>query len=387
MLYKNLHYLLLFAFLATSPSLFPYTVLGATNQELEASLKACHDSRNTLKQRIEKECPNIDQMERECKALYEKVKRTRSNPPEGYRIAHKQWRDKATECDQIFQSFRSRQLLGETLTDQLILLEKLEKCSQDQSRLFDKFLAEDRDFNRLVSAQQDDYNQCKQKLTACKSLNGQFISAANACDDIARQLETARGAKPPDDDPIQGTLNTFIVECVPSQVQPGMTVSCTAHGRYSSKASLLNLTNDPYTKWQSSLPGQSGPTVSARGLKPGQTFTVRASRGQISESATVTVVEKLEGDQRGGVGEDTMNFSNPMHKDMRLDVCMNYGSECGKSVADAFCRSKGYSYAKSFEQQVVGPSINTKIMGDESICERKDYCTGFSYILCAGKKK
>lgn len=392
------HRLLLFALIVTLLFSFtPCSAFGAANPTLEKALKDCQASRDKLRERIKRECPTIDQLSRQCKDkdLVAFLQEIRRNPPLSYRTAYNQYQEKFNECDQLQTSLINREQLvtrngGNPANDsQYLSLEKKHQlCIQERVRLLGKLEEAAVAWDKRILQQRAEFNQCKKNLAHCDSLNDQFVSVATACDDLARELEAVKGGKPSSDDPIPGTLHTFYVECFPSKVQAGGTVSCTAHGIYSSNISnRLNLTHDPYTRWQSSLSGQSGPVLSTKGLRPGQSFTVKASRGSISDSATVTVIEKRGGDQQGEGGDDSMQFSNPMYKGMRLDVCLTYGSDCGQPAADAFCRSKDYSYAQSFKQQVVGTSVKTKIMGDESVCSGKEYCTAFSYIVCSGKKK
>lgn len=74
-------------------------------------------------------------------------------------------------------------------------------------------------------------------------------------------------------------------------------------------------------------------------------------------------------------------FANPVWKGQRLDVCQQWGANCGKPAADAFCRSKGF--AESFHalpDQQPGNS-STRVIGTDQVCTGS-FCTGFQQIIC-----
>jgi hypothetical protein len=75
-------------------------------------------------------------------------------------------------------------------------------------------------------------------------------------------------------------------------------------------------------------------------------------------------------------------FTNPSVDGRRLDLCLHWGVECGAPAADAFCKSKGYSSASSFEIAYdIGAGSPTLVLGDGRVCSEAA-CDGFSVIDC-----
>ncbi len=154
-------------------------------------------------------------------------------------------------------------------------------------------------YQKMLQKQKDDddsylrsVNDAKKQREDCRALMRQIADGEKNCIAIEKRLQAARTPAPPPPQPQRqsaypGTPTTFIVSCNPAQVQVGGTVTCTAHGTFGYSSNYWNnidLTNDPETVWQ------NGPRVSATGLKPGQTFVVRATKGAASDGVTITVV-------------------------------------------------------------------------------------------------
>lgn len=150
-------------------------------------------------------------------------------------------------------------------------------------------LEEQKNVNEAYRYDVDHANKLRED---CKALKKQIADGEKTCTAIEKRLQAARTPPPPPPQPQRqsphpGTPTNFRVECNPTQVQVGGTVACTAHGIFGYSSNYMNnidLTNDPETVWQ------NGPRVSATGLKPGQTFVVRATKGNISDGVTITVV-------------------------------------------------------------------------------------------------
>ncbi len=74
-------------------------------------------------------------------------------------------------------------------------------------------------------------------------------------------------------------------------------------------------------------------------------------------------------------------FANPVNNGHRLDVCREWGANCGKPAADAFCQAKGFSESM---QHTVDPEpgyASTRVISSGQICQG-NFCTGFQQIIC-----
>jgi hypothetical protein len=170
-------------------------------------------------------------------------------------------------------------------------------AERDQARAYRKEALESyrkaqTEQRRLNNKYREAVNEANKLRAECKALKKQIADGEKTCTAIEKRLLAARTPPPPPPQPQRqsphpGTPTNFRVECNPTQVQVGGTVTCTAHGIFGYSSNYMNnidLTNDPETVWQ------NGPRVSATGLKPGQTFVVRATKGNISDGVTITVV-------------------------------------------------------------------------------------------------
>ncbi len=79
--------------------------------------------------------------------------------------------------------------------------------------------------------------------------------------------------------------------------------------------------------------------------------------------------------------EDT--FNNPKVGSQPLDLCLNWGADCGKPAADAWCVSQGYDESTN---HVVAPDIGastpTRLVSTGAVCDQA-YCDGISQVTCA----
>jgi len=96
---------------------------------------------------------------------------------------------------------------------------------------------------------------------------------------------------------------------------------------------------------------------------------------------------------KGGQGADSQpkpeaaRFDKPTYKEYRLDICRVWAGDCGKGAADAFCRTKGYAAAESWEfDNDIGHISPTIVISSEQICSQS-YCDGFKFIKCAGRRQ
>jgi hypothetical protein len=76
-------------------------------------------------------------------------------------------------------------------------------------------------------------------------------------------------------------------------------------------------------------------------------------------------------------------FEKPMYNGKRLSWCHDFADGCGKTAADAFCQSNGFSKASDFSQDPhIGDVAPTRSMADGAVCDQAP-CDGFKAITCA----
>ena len=80
---------------------------------------------------------------------------------------------------------------------------------------------------------------------------------------------------------------------------------------------------------------------------------------------------------------ESRTYEKPRYMDDRLDWCLNWGFNCGKAAATAFCHRRRFENVTAFEPELIGPSAPTRLMGSDQVCNG-DNCTGFAYITCSG---
>jgi hypothetical protein len=75
-------------------------------------------------------------------------------------------------------------------------------------------------------------------------------------------------------------------------------------------------------------------------------------------------------------------FNYPMIKGYRLDWCRTWARDCGGGAAHAYCRSMGYSRARSWQMDPdIGLRSATYVIHGGQICNQR-FCDGFRYIVC-----
>lgn len=82
-------------------------------------------------------------------------------------------------------------------------------------------------------------------------------------------------------------------------------------------------------------------------------------------------------------------FNNPRTGDgeERLDWCLNWARDCGKPVADMFCKKWRFTGAKDFraESNIGRTRLITSVYDiDRNVVCNGPNCTGFKYITCSG---
>jgi hypothetical protein len=78
-------------------------------------------------------------------------------------------------------------------------------------------------------------------------------------------------------------------------------------------------------------------------------------------------------------------FGNPKISGNRLDWCLNWGQQCGKPAADAYCKTLGYNDSVDLEQDPdIGATTPTRLLGTGAVCDQP-ICDGFTFITCEKK--
>jgi hypothetical protein len=70
-------------------------------------------------------------------------------------------------------------------------------------------------------------------------------------------------------------------------------------------------------------------------------------------------------------------FANPVWNGHRLDVCLQWGANCGKPAADAFCRKNGFSESLHAESDAEAGRGTTRVIGTGQVCSGS-FCRGGS---------
>ena len=86
----------------------------------------------------------------------------------------------------------------------------------------------------------------------------------------------------------------------------------------------------------------------------------------------------------GTVSHTTYTFDNPFTRDFNdtvlgIDICLNWGTNCGQPAADRYCQIEGYQNATQFVVQQDTPP--TWVIGDNRNCTGT-FCDRFQKITC-----
>jgi hypothetical protein len=73
------------------------------------------------------------------------------------------------------------------------------------------------------------------------------------------------------------------------------------------------------------------------------------------------------------------NFFDPEFDGKRLDSCLTETQGCGKSAADAFCKTQGFDFAVLFQRE---PVADTNRLANGGTCTGPT-CKSFKQIKCA----
>jgi hypothetical protein len=78
------------------------------------------------------------------------------------------------------------------------------------------------------------------------------------------------------------------------------------------------------------------------------------------------------------------SFPNPIWKGRQLDYCTTFAKDCGKPVADTFCRNNGYSHSIYWRKSPALATKPTRLIGTDELCDprRGNICNNFGIITC-----
>ena len=78
----------------------------------------------------------------------------------------------------------------------------------------------------------------------------------------------------------------------------------------------------------------------------------------------------------------TRTVEKPMFNGNRLDWCANWGADCGKPAAEAWCLAQGFAGVDKFSKDPrIGASSPTRLIATGAICDEPK-CHGFAEITC-----
>lgn len=82
------------------------------------------------------------------------------------------------------------------------------------------------------------------------------------------------------------------------------------------------------------------------------------------------------------IAQGLVRFEKPMYQGYRLDWCLGWASNCGEPAASAWCKTKNYNGANSWQQAPdIGGASHTKVLQTGQICDQA-FCDGFAEIVC-----
>lgn len=131
------------------------------------------------------------------------------------------------------------------------------------------------------------------------------------------------------------------------------------------------------------LTALEGRRIMATGeLLPGDSFFVEeeslVDRGPcVADQGREGVGEWMPGDASG----EGVRFVDPKVDGVPLDYCLEWGSDCGKPAADAWCRARGFAAASVFEVRTGSPP--TRIFSSGRICDMV-FCDRIISLTCVG---
>ena len=76
-------------------------------------------------------------------------------------------------------------------------------------------------------------------------------------------------------------------------------------------------------------------------------------------------------------------IGHPQAGNYRVDICYEWGMQCGGEAADMWCKSNGYTRAVEWEiEHDIGATSPTMVIGSGQVCAEA-HCDGYFSIACA----
>lgn len=80
--------------------------------------------------------------------------------------------------------------------------------------------------------------------------------------------------------------------------------------------------------------------------------------------------------------QETQTFPAPSVDGRRVDICLEWGAQCGQPAADAFCQEQGFDAALAWEpDEDIGAVTPTVVLAGRAVCDDPS-CDGFATITC-----
>lgn len=79
---------------------------------------------------------------------------------------------------------------------------------------------------------------------------------------------------------------------------------------------------------------------------------------------------------------EEQSYNNPKVGSQPLDLCLNWGADCGKPAADAWCVSIGYTESTGHAvANDIGGSTPTRLISTGAVCDQP-FCDGIASVTC-----
>jgi hypothetical protein len=107
------------------------------------------------------------------------------------------------------------------------------------------------------------------------------------------------------------------------------------------------------------------------GCVQGGVFVSEYAAGDTGESGW------MPGDASG----EGVKFPDPLVDGVPLDYCLQWGRDCGRPAADAWCRAQGFAAASAFEVRLQSPP--TRVLATGQVCDEV-HCDRMASVTCIG---